>query len=60
MWDYDKNTVLKTGELYFDRFETRKTIYVGEYDRNVLIEISGVQNIAGRNETCYHYRASAA
>ncbi len=57
VWDYDKNTVLRTGELRFDRFETGKTIYVGEYDRNVLIELSGVQNIA-RNKTYYHYRAS--
>ena len=59
VWDYEAGTVLRTGELCFERFETRKTICVGEYDRSVLIEISGVQNVA-RGETYYHYLASAA
>lgn len=58
VWDYDAGKILRTGELCFERFETRKTIYVGEYDRNVLIELSGVQNII-RGETYYHFRASA-
>ena len=59
VWDYDANTVLRTGELHFDRFETSKTIYVGEYERSILIEISGVQNIA-RGENSFHFRTGAA
>ena len=59
IWDYDHNTVLRTGELHFDRFETRKMVYVGENDCNVLVEISGVQNI-DRGENSFHFIATAA
>ena len=55
VWDYDSGTVLREGKLHFDRFETRKAIYVGETEKNILIEISGVQN-AARGENSYHYR----
>ena len=58
VWDYDNNTVLRTGELHFDRFETLKTIHVGEYDRDILIEISGVQNIK-RGDNIFHFSAAA-
>ena len=54
VWDYNNNTVLRTGELHFDRFETIKTIPVGEYDRDILIEINGVQNIK-RSKNCFHF-----
>ena len=54
VWDYGNNTVLRTGELHFDRFETMKTIPVGEYDRDILIEINGVQNIK-RGKNCFHF-----
>lgn len=59
VWDYGNNTVLRTGELHFDRFETLKTIHVGEYDRDILIEISGVQNIK-RGENHFHFIKNAA
>jgi hypothetical protein len=58
VWDYGSNTVLRTGELHFDRFETLKTIHVGEYDRDILIEISGVQNIK-RGDNIFHFSAAA-
>ena len=58
VWDYNNNTVLRTGELHFDRFETLKTIYVGEYDRDILIEISGVQNIK-RGDNIFHFSSAA-
>ena len=54
VWDYNNNTVLRTGELHFDRFETIKTIPVVEYDRDILIEINGVQNIK-RSKNCFHF-----
>ena len=58
VWDYDNNTVLRTGELHFDRFETIKTIPVGEYDRDILVEINGVQNIK-RGDNIFHFIAVA-
>ena len=57
IWDYDSGTVLREGRLRFDRFETRKAIDVEEYDRDVLIEISGIQN-AVRGENSFHFRKS--
>lgn len=59
VWDYGNNTVLRTGELHFDRFETLNTIPVGEYDRDILIEINGVQNIK-RGENHFHFIKNAA
>ena len=59
VWDYDNNTVIRTGELHFDRFETIKAIPVGEYDRDILIEINGVQNIK-RGENHFHFIKNAA
>ena len=58
VWDYDSGTVLREGTLHFDRFETEKCIYAGEDDKNILIEISGVQNIA-RGENCFHFRKAS-
>ena len=55
VWDYDSGTVLREGKLHFDRFETQKTIYAGETDKNILIEISGVQNVAP-GENSFHFR----
>ena len=46
VWDYDSGTVIREGSLRFDRFETVKQIYAGENGKNILIEISGVQNVA--------------
>ena len=54
VWDYDSGSVLREGTLHFDRFETEKCIYAGENENNILIEISGVQNIA-RGKNCFHY-----
>ena len=54
VWDYDSGSVLREGTLHFDRFETEKFIYAGENENNILIEISGVQNIA-RGKNCFHY-----
>ena len=54
VWDYDSGSVLREGTLHFDRFETEKCIYAGENENNILIEISGVQNIA-RGKICFHY-----
>ncbi len=53
IWDYDSNTVLRTGELNFNRFETCKPIYTGDYGKILLIEISGVKNVI-RGENCFH------
>ena len=50
-------TVLREGRLRFDRLETRKAIYVDEYDCDILIEISGVQNVA-RGENSFRFRKS--
>ena len=58
VWDYDSGTVLRKGTLHFDRLETEKCIYAGEDDKNILIEISGVQNIA-RGENCFHFRKAS-
>ena len=58
VWDYDAGTVLRTGELRFERFETCKTIFAGALERDLLIEISGVKNCA-RGENCFHYRVAA-
>ena len=59
VWDYDAGTVLQTGELHFDRLETNKAIHVGTNGRNILIEISSVQNVA-RGENSFHYIAAAS
>ena len=58
VWDYDSGSVLREGTLHFDRFETEKCIYAGEDDKNILIEISGVQNIT-RGENCFHYHKTS-
>lgn len=58
VWDYDAGTVLQTGALHFDRLETNRAISVDTTDRNVLIEISTVQNVA-RGENSFHYIAAA-
>ena len=57
IWDYDSGTVLREGRLRFDRFETRKVIDVDQYDCDILIEISGVQNVA-LGENSFHCRKS--
>jgi hypothetical protein len=54
IWDYDSGTVIREGKLHFDNFETQKNIYAGDCGKNILIEISGVQNIA-RGKNCFHY-----
>ena len=59
VWDYDAGTVLQTGELHFDRLETNQAIHVGTNGRNILIEISSVQNVA-RGENSFHYIAAAS
>ncbi|MBQ4513712.1 MAG: hypothetical protein II969_12020, partial [Anaerolineaceae bacterium] len=58
VWDYDSGTVLREGILHFDRFETRKSIDTDGYDCNILIEISGVQNVAP-GENSFHFRKAA-
>ena len=58
VWDYDAGTVLQTGSLHFDRLETNQAISVDANGRNVLIEISSVQNVA-RGENSFHYIAAA-
>ena len=55
VWDYDSGTVLREDILHFDRFETRKAVYAGENEKNILIEISGVQNVAP-GENSFHFR----
>ena len=58
VWDYDAGTVLQTGELHFDRLVTNRAISIDTNDRNVLIEISSVQNVV-RGENSFHYIAVA-
>jgi hypothetical protein len=58
VWDYDAGTVLQTGALHFDRLETNQAISVDANGRNVLIEISSVQNVV-RGENSFHYIAAA-
>ena len=54
IWDYDSGTVIREGKLHFDNFETQKNIYAGDCGKNILIEISGVQNVT-RGNNCFHY-----
>lgn len=58
VWDYDAGTVLQTGALHFDRLETNQAISIDTNGRNVLIEISSVQNVV-RGENSFHYIAAA-
>ena len=56
VWDYDTNEVIRTGMLTFGRFESEKAIYIGEYDRNVLIELTEAEGV-GMGENSFHYQA---
>ena len=58
VWDYDTNEVIRTGTLTFGRFESEKAIYIGEYDRNVLIELTEAEGV-GMGENSFHYQARA-
>lgn len=58
VWDYDAETVIREGEIHFDKFEQQKWIHVGDSDRNTLVEVSGIQNI-GLGENSFHYRKAS-
>ena len=58
VWDYDTNMKLRTGVLEFGQFENEKTIYVGEYDQNILIELSDAEGVS-MGEITFHYQSMA-
>ena len=58
VWDYDAETVIREGEIHFDKYEQQKWIHVGDSDRNTLVEVSGIQNI-GLGENSFHYRKAS-
>ena len=58
-FDLDLATDLSPDELIEACQDGRlKTIPIGEYDRDILIEISGVQNIK-RGDSIFHFSAVA-